>query len=77
MSDDIFRQFEEQFYDIYISENDVTVVTDMSTGELVDKIHSITSELFEMREAVNPKTQIARDLHSLRNACQVELSKRV
>ena len=56
--------------------NDIIDVTKMSISELVDKLDELNEKLFEMHEALNPRTQEARDMHSLRNALQVELSKR-
>ena len=55
---------------------DIIDVSQMSIEELLEKLDYLNETLFEMNEALNPKTQNARDMHSLRNAVQVELSKR-
>ena len=55
---------------------DVIDVSTMSIEELLNKLDYLNETLFEMHEALNPQTQEARDMHSLRNAVQIELSKR-
>lgn len=78
MSDeDILASLELEFSDTEMSVDNIVVVSEMKTLEIVDLLDSLNSTLFEMRQAINPTTQVARDMHSLRNACQVELTKRL
>lgn len=56
---------------------DVVDVTKLSTLQLVELKESIETSLFERMAALNPHDQESRDLHSLRNAVQVELSTRI
>jgi hypothetical protein len=55
---------------------DIIDVSTMSIEELVDKLDELNTELFDMGEALKPTTQESRDMHSLRNAIQVEIFKR-
>lgn len=55
---------------------DVIDVTKMSLLDLLSEYDDINLELFKMDEALKPVTQKARDLHSKRNAIQIELRKR-
>jgi len=55
---------------------DIVDVSKMSIEELVDKLDELNTELFDMGEALKPITQESRDMHSLRNAIQVEIFKR-
>lgn len=76
MSDnDIFAGLEGIFDEV--DEEEVTNVTEMSNSELLNMVEDITHELMHvLGEGRFPRSQEARDLHSLRNACQVELRNR-
>lgn len=56
--------------------DDVLDVTTLSVPELVELKVKLERELFELQQALMPKTQEARDKHSLRNAVQLELNSR-
>lgn len=72
--DDLFAALEADMQNLDTS--NIIDVSKLSILEIADKIAEVTNTLFEMREAIIPRSQKARDLHSLRNALQVELSKR-
>ena len=73
--ENLFSELEDIFNDV---ENDESVVNlqTLDTVSLMDKVNGITQTLLEMGEALHPKTQEARELHSERNACQLELVRR-
>lgn len=69
-----FSEMEAQLEDIQLPEvMSVGVLDDMA---LLTRFRDLTEELKDRKEAMNPKTQTGRDLHSERNACYVELKKR-
>lgn len=74
MQNDVFIGLEGIFD--AVDEDEVVSVTDLSTSELLEMVADLTQELLEMHQGIRPKTQEARDKHSLRNACQVELRSR-
>jgi hypothetical protein len=57
------------------SEN-VVDVTKLTIAELLSKFDELNNDLFELGEAMNPVSQKARDMHSLRSAIYVEIQKR-
>ena len=71
---DLFGQLEDVF-EVVDSEG-VEDLSTLSSVVLGNRVATITQTLLEMGQALNPVTQAARDLHSERNACQVELRKR-
>lgn len=73
-NDDVFAGLEGIFDSV--TEDEVVSVKDLSSPELMDMVHELTQELLEMKEGIYPRSQEARDKHSLRNACQVELRNR-
>jgi hypothetical protein len=44
--------------------------------QLLGRFNDVTQELLEMGEALTPKSQKGRDLHSTRGACLVEMKRR-
>jgi hypothetical protein len=69
--------FDEITKDLVIEvPQDIVDVSKMSIYDLLSEYDDLNIELFNMGEAINPVTQKARDLHSKRNAIQVELKKR-
>lgn len=72
--DDLFAFLEEGMGEVDTS--DVIDVSTLSTLELFNMFAELNTELFECKEAIRPKSQWARDAHSLRNAIQVELQRR-
>jgi hypothetical protein len=72
--EDIFAQMAGQLADISVP--DEQKVTDMATLQLADRLSEIDHELVDRKELLNPTTQEARDLHSLRGAIIVEMKKR-
>lgn len=73
MSDDFDNIVAGMSFDI---PDDIINVSEMSIEELVTTLDNLNEELFDMGEALDPKTQESRDKHSLRNAIQVELFRR-
>lgn len=71
---DLFGQLEDVF-EVVDSEG-VEDLSTLNTIILANRVSSITELLLEMGQAIRPETQAARDLHSERNACQIELRKR-
>lgn len=57
--------------------SDVVDVTKLSTEDLLNLRHELDEELLNGSEMLNPHTQEGRDRHSLRNAVQLELKKRL
>jgi ribosomal protein L29 len=73
MSDDFDNIVAGMSFDI---PDDIINVSEMSIEELVTTLDNLNEELFDMGEALDPKTQESRDKHSLRNAIQIELFRR-
>lgn len=74
--DELFKRFEAQLdTDIPTDVVDVTTIPDV---DLVNRLHELDAELDKSGElmALNPRTQEARDLHSLRAAVLVEMKRR-
>ena len=55
---------------------DVIDVTKLSNVELADKLIEVESTIRDNAWILHPNTQHSRDLHSLRNAIQIEMTKR-
>lgn len=72
--DDLFAQLEDVF-DAVDAEN-VVDLTKLDMMSLRDRFVDIEDRLKELEQVLWPHTQEARDLHSERNAIQVELSRR-
>jgi hypothetical protein len=72
--DDLFAQLEDVFSGVL--DEDVENVTMMSSSDLLKKYFETTETLKELGQALNPKTQFARDLHSKRYSYKLELNKR-
>ena len=56
--------------------DDVIDVSKLDILTLTSMLDDLNEKLFEMGQALRPATQEARDMHSLRNAVQVELASR-
>lgn len=55
---------------------DVVDVSKLNIKELLEIITTADELLLDASQAVRPREQWARDLHSLRNAAQIEYRKR-
>lgn len=64
---------EELFGDVDI---DTPSVVAFSDGDLIERFHNLTASLRKRKELRYPRTQEARDLHSERSACLLELRRR-
>ena len=62
MSDDFDSIVAGMSFDI---PDDIVNVSEMSIEELVTTLDNLNEELFDMGEALDPKTQESRDKHSL------------
>jgi hypothetical protein len=62
---------------IQVDESEVVDVSQLETPTIMDMIEELNNELLEAHQGLRPTQQWARDKHSLRNALQVELSKRI
>jgi hypothetical protein len=56
--------------------DDIVDVTALSIKELLKLIHEADETLMDAQQARYPTQQWARDLHSLRNAAQLEYRRR-
>jgi hypothetical protein len=73
-SEDIFAQLEEEMGEVDTS--DVIDMTKLSIPELLVIYGEETEDLMDEGQAMNPRTQEARDKHSLRYAARIELQRR-
>jgi hypothetical protein len=73
--EDLFAQLEDVFAEVDADE-DVINLNDLSNLDLLDMVQDITDELMQRQESLKPRSQEARDLHSLRNAAQVVMRSR-
>lgn len=71
---DVFAGLEGLFDDV--DESDIINVKTMTINQLLDAIVDLTEELLNASQGLRPNNQEARDAHSLRNACQIELRSR-
>jgi len=62
--------------DIQVDHESVEDISKLETVEIMLRIDDIETELFQSQQALHPSNQRSRDLHSMRNALQVELRKR-
>lgn len=62
---------------IEVNEAEIMNVMDLPTDRLIELQGELEELLFDEEQALRPRTQEARDNHSLRNAIQVELSRRI
>lgn len=62
--------------DFEIEEPTVRNAQEYSNLQLVDEYHSVIEELYQLREAIAPKTQHGRDLHSWRTSLLIEMATR-
>jgi hypothetical protein len=74
--DDDFFDFDAAEADFEGIDAEVTDVSTLSDSELMLRFREVTDALMERKEALRPKTQGARDLHSERAALRIELAKR-
>lgn len=75
MSNELFEQLEETFQNV-LDEDQPTPVTELTDEQLREEFVELTEEIKTMRQVLTPRTQHARDVHSRRNAIQVEMRKR-
>lgn len=73
-SEDIFAQLEQDMGEIDTS--DVIDMTKLTIPELLEIYGDKTEGLMDDGQAMNPRTQEARDDHSLRYAARMELHRR-
>ena len=62
--------------DIFENVPHVDSVASLSDVDLLRKYRHLTDELADRKESLAPRTQTARDIHSERAACLVELRRR-
>ena len=72
--EDIVGGLTAEFEDIDTAE--IVDVTKLSIKDLLEIIATADEMLLDASQAVRPSEQWARDLHSLRNAAQIEYRKR-
>ncbi len=65
-----------QLEDVLSQVEEVENLQEWTSVNLANKYYEITEILMEIGQALRPETQVARDLHSERNACQIELRRR-
>lgn len=70
----LFGQLEDGFQKIL--DEGVDNLQSWSTGQLLKELADITNKITDARQVLYPRTQEARDMHSRRNAIQVELRRR-
>ena len=70
--DDIINGIE-----IEVDETEIVDVSRMDTVALIELKQDLDNHLMDSEQALRPITQDSRDAHSLRNAVQVELAKRM
>ena len=63
--------------DITVDETQIVDVSKLGIEELISLKTDLEMELYENKQALSPRSQRFRDIHSLRNAIQVELAKRM
>jgi hypothetical protein len=72
--DELFGQLEDVFAQVDAEE--IENLRDVDVKSLITRISEITEILLRDGQALNPRTSEARDMHSERYACQLELSRR-
>lgn len=73
-NDDLFAQLEAELGDVVVPE--VEDVSTLDAATLVSRYHAIERELREMGQLLHPRTDKAREHHSLRSAYLIELRRR-
>jgi len=76
MSLEDFNAIVKGFDPVEPDDDEIVDVTKFSMSELIAEKERLERYLFDRVEALAPKSQEARDAHSLRNAIQVEIAKR-
>lgn len=78
MTDDIFAGFESQFDEVDTTQEEALAfeLATKSEVELRLMLNDLDQELLEQRQVLKPKTQEARDIHSIHVAVAIELQKR-
>jgi hypothetical protein len=71
---DLFAQLEDVFADVLAEET--SSVASLTTKELQHELYELTEEIKRRLETMHPRTQEGRDIHSRRNAIQIELRRR-
>lgn len=71
---DLFAQLEDVFADVLAEET--SSVASLTTEELKHELYELTEEIKRRLETMHPRTQEGRDIHSRRNAIQIELRRR-
>lgn len=56
--------------------SDIVNVSTLADEDLIVRLQETVDELFRRKEALAPKTQTGRDLHSVRTALLVEMARR-
>lgn len=72
---DLFDQIVADL-DLEVDEPDVVNVRTLTSEELFALKGQLEEELLGAKQALRPTSQESRDRHSLRNAVQVEISRR-
>ena len=71
-NDPLFAQLE----DITVDESEIEDFYQLDDMDLLERFEEVSKEIKEARQQIKPRTQDARDLHSLRYAIQLELQRR-
>lgn len=75
-SDDMFRHFEEDVKDITVDPSEIEDFYKLDDMALLARFEQVSHEIKDAQQQLSPRTQSARDLHSLRYAMQLELQRR-
>jgi len=70
--DPLFTQLE----DIWVDESEIENFYALDDMALLERFEEVTTEIKQAQQVIRPRTQSARDLHSLRYAIQLELQRR-
>ena len=73
--DDVFFHLVKDI-EIDFDYSEIENIKELTTEDIVDRIQDIEYRLFSSSQALHPSNQESRDLHSLRNALQIELRRR-
>lgn len=71
-----FDALEAEMREAFPNTTDIVNVQLLDEAELVDRYHAVTNALMERHEALHQTTDEGRDLHSMRTALRVEMSRR-
>lgn len=71
--DDLMADLGDVFDDVDAEAEDLSL---LDSPSLVNMVYELTEQLLQMGQGLDPTTQVARDMHSRRNACQVILRER-